>query len=370
VSSQARQQITELEVLGANVTTVSVDMTDSEQVNNMIATITQQGELAGVIHAAGCMDDGVLASMSWQRFAAVLAPKTLGAWNLHQACKTQPLDFLILYSSAASLLGPTAQANYAAANCFLDTLAVYRRAQGLPAMAINWGAWSTIGMAARAVNEKQLDARGMAGFAPEEGVAALAHLFKHPLEQVLVASIDWQRMLVQSEKNSFFERFSSTELSTELITDRTTELSTEFDLLERLAGLPIGEQKALITDVVKQQLVRILALASVDVVDEALGFFEMGMDSLTAVELRNALQTIVKKTLPTTLLFKYPTVVVLVDYLREDVLNDKTSNEVTTATNEEPALKVNISAQEVSDMSDDELAAMIDAELGELGEFN
>ncbi|WDE02523.1 type I polyketide synthase [Thalassomonas actiniarum] len=367
-SAQAQQQIAKLKALGASVLTIAVDMTEIAQVDAMMATIAGQGELAGVIHAAGTMDDGVLASMSWQRFAAVLAPKTLGAWNLHLACQSLALDFFILYSSAASVLAPTAQANYAAANSFLDMLAAYRRQLGLPAMAINWGAWSDIGLASRAVSDDQLDARGMAGIAPDEGLAVLAHLFKHPMDRVLVASIDWPRMLAQNGKLAIFERFAARE--------QTKDDASQLSLRERLADLPAGGQVALITEMVKQQLARVLALPSADAVDEELGFFEMGMDSLTAVELRNALQTMAKESLPSTLLFKYPTVSALVRYFSEEIFGlatEKASGQPLlpdSAEQEKPELSISAAAQEVSQMSDDELSAMIDAELGDLGELD
>ncbi|WP_111977550.1 SDR family NAD(P)-dependent oxidoreductase [Algibacillus agarilyticus] len=366
------KQVATLESLGANVQMISADITDSHQVNAMIESITQKRKLAGVIHAAGTMDDGVLASMTWPRFKSVLAPKTVGAWNLHQACINQPLDFFIMYSSAASLLGPTAQANYAAANGFLDQLASFRQNQNLPAMTINWGAWSSIGLAAQVVEESELDARGMASIKPEEGLSILEILINKPQTQVLVADIDWPKMLMKNPQIDFFEHFENFENFHD-----TVDIAIETSLFQQLQNMPASEQNALVTDLVKQQLVRVLALESIDLIDEELGFFEMGMDSLTAVELRNALQNIVKQNLPTTLLFKYPTVSVLVLFLIQDVLEltdtETKSDEfpLTTVESDEPTMEAtNTAAKEISDMSDDELAAMIDAELGDLGEFD
>ncbi|QYO65133.1 SDR family NAD(P)-dependent oxidoreductase [Leptolyngbya sp. 7M] len=145
---------------GVQVVTATVDVADRSQLaqclNNLESSLPPLG---GIIHAAGVLDDGMLHQQTWEKFAAVLRPKLLGAWNLHQLTQTQPLDFYVLFSSATALLGSPGQANHVAANVFLDSLAHYRRSLGLPALSINWGIWSEVGSAVARQAESRF--RGM-----------------------------------------------------------------------------------------------------------------------------------------------------------------------------------------------------------------
>ena len=362
---KAREQILAMEALGATIHCMQVDVTDARQVDAMIEMAAQSAQLGGVIHAAGALDDGLLASMSWPRFAAVLAPKTLGAWNMHHACRGRALDFFVLYSSAAAVLGPAGQASYAAANAFLDALAAYRSTLGLAAMAINWGAWSEIGMVARTPTDNQLESRGMRRISPAQALEILGHLFDHPVGQAVVAPIDWDRLLAQYGNHPLFEWFSAAAAS-------RSKTNPKIDLHDRLAGLPPVERRAVIMDVVKSVVARILGLESAQVVDEEGGFFEIGMDSLTAVEFRNALQVVVGANLPTTLLFKYSTVQALVCFLNDELLavdrGDGEASDIapTAAMTAIPAAHKSPDAEEVAGMSDEELSAMIEAEMRDL----
>ena len=139
---EAGAVIAELEQGGARVLVARADVThESELVRALKELQSELPPVCGVIHAAGMLDDGILMNQSWERFAPVLAPKVQGAWNLHRLTRDLPLDFFVLFSSAASLLGSPGQGNYAAANAFLDALAHHRRGLGLPALSINWGPW-------------------------------------------------------------------------------------------------------------------------------------------------------------------------------------------------------------------------------------
>src|SRR4029078_1607065 len=132
---------------GAVVTVVNADVADRAALASVIAGV--ELPLGGVVHSAGALDDGVLLQQNWQRFQTVAAAKVIGSWHLHELTRELPLDFFVLFSSTASLLGHPAKSNSAAANGFLDALAHYRRAQRLPAISINWGPWEGIGLAAR-----------------------------------------------------------------------------------------------------------------------------------------------------------------------------------------------------------------------------
>ena len=133
-------QIQELEQAGAIVTPLCADVSDESQMRTVLGDLAIAAPpLLGIIHAAGVLEDGVLQQQTWERFRRVMAPKVQGAWNLHVFTQNQSLDFFVLFSSSASILGAAGQANYGAANAFLDALATYRRSQGLPGLSINWG---------------------------------------------------------------------------------------------------------------------------------------------------------------------------------------------------------------------------------------
>ena len=368
-SVAAQQRIAAIEALGAQVQCMQADMADAHRVAQIVETAARIAPLSGVIHAAGSLDDAALTAMNWSQVATVLAPKVAGAWNLHRACAEHSLDFFVMYSSLASVLAPVGQANYAAANGFLDALAHYRRRLGLPAMTINWGPWSAIGQAMQRTSEAQLRQLGMGAIAPAQGVAVLAHLFDHPTAQVLVAAMDWDAMPEALAQRPLFANFRRH-------TAATQDAGNDGGLQARLQGLPQGEQRAQVLEAVKVAVARILGLESARVVEEDVGFFDMGMDSLTAVELRNALQAAAGVNLPTTLLFKYPTVQALTAFLADEIFGSNAAAASVAAVDAKPveskpseaaARPVDaVTAESVSEMTDEELAAMIDAEMSGL----
>src|SRR5439155_12266753 len=147
--------------------------------------------LRGIVHAAGVLDDGLLVQQDWRRFEAVMAPKVRGAWNLHTATENVPLDFFVLFSSAASLLGSPAQASYAAANAFLDALAHHRRGRGLAASSIQWGPWKEVGLAAaKAERGERLAQLGMGSLRPEEALDAFGALLEARVVEAGVLALD------------------------------------------------------------------------------------------------------------------------------------------------------------------------------------
>ncbi len=149
--------------------------------------------LRGIIHAAGVLDDGIISQQNWSRFERVWAPKANGAWNLHVLTQDQPLDFFVLFSSAAALIGSAGQSNYTAANEFLDGLASYRQANGLPATSINWGAWSDVGMAATLKKDDHGRKREGESISPAEGVILLEKLLtQHPVH-IGVVPMNWNK---------------------------------------------------------------------------------------------------------------------------------------------------------------------------------
>lgn len=192
-----RAAIDVLERSGAEVVVARADVAQEEQVASVLAQISDSmPPLRGIIHAAGILDDSLLLNLDRERFAAVMAPKVQGAWNLHALTLNKQLDFFVLFSSVASVLGSPGQGSYAAANAFLDALAHQRQALRLPALTINWGPWASVGMAAQANRGQRLAIRGIDAIAPQHGLQALEQLLlSQDAAQVMVVSANWQQIL-------------------------------------------------------------------------------------------------------------------------------------------------------------------------------
>ena len=179
--TEALKAIAAMEERGAVVTVARGDVSRPSDVERIFSEIESKSiPLRGIIHAAGILDDGVLMQQQWPRFAKVLAPKVRGAWLLHHCSRDLPLDFFILFSSVSAVLGSAGQANYAAANAFMDALAHYRRAQGLPGLSINWGPWDKIGMAAglKGQDRSRMADRGISPIDPEHGLKVVDLLLR------------------------------------------------------------------------------------------------------------------------------------------------------------------------------------------------
>jgi NADPH:quinone reductase-like Zn-dependent oxidoreductase len=186
--------IDEMRKAGAQVAAIRADVARREEVRRALEEVdNSMPPLKGIIHAAGVLDDGMLAEMDIERFAYVMGPKISGAWNLHLETLDRGLDLFLLFSSAASLLGSPGQANYSAANAFLDALAHHRRASGLPAMSINWGPWAEVGLAARPDRGGRLALHGIGSITPSQGVEILELLLKQNAAQVGVMPVDWRQ---------------------------------------------------------------------------------------------------------------------------------------------------------------------------------
>jgi acyl transferase domain-containing protein/acyl-CoA synthetase (AMP-forming)/AMP-acid ligase II len=237
--------------------------------------------LEGVVHAAGVVDDGILHRQTGARFAAVLSPKVLGAWNLHHATLDLPLRHFILFSSVASLFGSAGQTAYAAGNAFLDSLAHVRHAAGLPATAINWSAWS--GRAADPAVARQLARRGLRPIPVTGGMTALPRALSLGVPQVAI-----------------LPRTSAAPDVMPAVRAREPALAR---LLESLPG---GERVPALARHIVESLAAILGRPAEEL-DPARGFFDQGVDSLTVVELRNRLQRDLQQPMPVTVAFDFPT---------------------------------------------------------------
>jgi acyl transferase domain-containing protein/NADPH:quinone reductase-like Zn-dependent oxidoreductase/NAD(P)-dependent dehydrogenase (short-subunit alcohol dehydrogenase family)/acyl carrier protein len=278
--------------------------------------------LRGIIHSVGVLDDGASLQQTWERFAKVLAPKVDGAWLLHQLTQDLLLDFFVLYSSMAALLGSRGQGNHAAANAFLDALAHHRRALGQPATSIQWGAWSEIGAAARESIGERMATHGIGTITPQRGLRALESIMAQDLTEIGVFPVDWSRYAQQFSTGGAPPFLA--ELTGEVpVAIRHASGATEPSLLlQQLANAPLSKRRHLLLEYARAQALRVLGLDSSHTIDPEQPLRELGLDSLMAVEMRNLLGfgLGLKRTLPATLLFDHPTVNAVVDYLANDVL--------------------------------------------------
>ncbi|NET68996.1 MAG: SDR family NAD(P)-dependent oxidoreductase [Moorea sp. SIO1G6] len=324
-SATAQEIIDQLEQARCQVSVLLGDISVEQDVAQIIQQIqTSLPTLKGVIHAAGVLDDATLQQMSWDNFAKVIAPKVTGTWHLHQFTQHLPLDFFVCFSSMASLIGSPGQGNYAAANTFMDAIAHYRRAIGLSGLSINWGPWSSGGMAARlgAQHQNRIDTSGISDIAPEQGMYALEELLGNQslIEQVGVISVKWSLLAQQWSNINNSSLLRELLQKEELQEQQVLKQKADREILEKLETASEGERQEILREYIRGQVAQVLGLSSSQLPEMNLGFMEMGMDSLTTVELKNRLQAQLGTALPGTVAMEYPTIETLSQYILKEVM--------------------------------------------------
>ncbi len=315
---EAEEAIRALRQRGATVRVELADMTDQGAIDGMLARIERDlPPLGGVIHSVGVLSDGALPNQSWERFERVLWPKVLGAWHLHRATMDRDLDFFTLFSSRVGVMGNPGQTNHASANAFLDQLAGHRRALGLPGQAIAWGAWSDIGEAAEQRDriDRQRSALGGRWFTPQQGMRAFDRLVRQDATTSVVMSMDWDvfEEAVEDPPPMLEDLLSAASEA------RAGDDASSEDVLTRLRGTLAAEREDLLVSFVQGEVQAVLRLSSAPA--PTVGFFDLGMDSLMAVELRNRLNRAFSGTYtaPNTLVFDYPNIAELATHLAEEL---------------------------------------------------
>jgi acyl transferase domain-containing protein/acyl carrier protein len=323
-SPAAAARIADLEARGARVIVAQVDVARRADAAALLERLEAEWPpLRGVVHAAGIADDSLLAQQDWMRFENVLAPKLAGAWNLHSLTRHLPLDFFLLFSAGAALLGSAGQGSYAAANAFLDALAFHRRALGLTGLSINWGAWAEVGMAARMgrAHHERWQSLGMATIQPEQGVQALAQLLSTPVTQAAVIPIQWEvfsRALTSAPP--FLRDLLAAAAPATGKAQPLGKVEARPQWIDRLQQADPAGRQNLLEELVRGHVAGVLGLGAAHSIDPSQALTEMGLDSLMAVELSNRLRASLNHPLPSTLAFEQRTVSALVGYLSAAVL--------------------------------------------------
>ena len=303
----------ELAERGTEVTVTACDIADREALARVLAGIPAELPLTAVVHAAGVATPGTVNDASMAEFADVLSGKVAGAAHLDQLLGDQPLDAFVLFSSNAAVWGSGTQGAYAAANAFLDGLAEQRRARGLTATSVAWGAWDGGGMSTFSTQiQVQLSQSGLSLMPPDMAISALVQAVEHDETCVVITDMHWDRFAPR------FTSLRSSPLLAELpevrqaINRPDSEATTGAErpvpeLIQRLVGLPEAEQSRLLVELVRTEASTVLGHSTTSTVTAGRAFKEVGFDSLTAVELRSRLTVATGVRLPAAVVFDYPT---------------------------------------------------------------
>jgi acyl carrier protein len=287
--------------------------------------------------------------------------KVQGAWNLHEQTKDLDLDFFILYSSISSLLGSAQLAHYSAANSFLDGLATYRRSLNLPAISINWGPWENAGLVQSTAGSDKVSTSGFLTLPAAEALDALEHALVLNLPQIAVVKANWRvlkNMFSAHREQPIFDQLIQQPAHSE--SDSTSEL------LGQLCDMPVWNRAEALSDYIVQQVCTLLEISDYTTIDTKRGFFDFGMDSLMAVSLRTRLEQQLNCKLAASTIFDFPSVEQLTNYLLSLLFEDPQPAAPLDGKSDEKSITSVNTPESQNELSDSEIAALIDGELSSL----
>ncbi|MCP4262402.1 MAG: SDR family NAD(P)-dependent oxidoreductase [Planctomycetes bacterium] len=329
ISSYSDQEvIDQMEQKGAKILIIKVDVADQLALNHALDNVPAiMPPLRGIIHAAGMLDDGMLMGQNWDRFERVMEAKVYGAWNLHQRTTDMEIDFFVMFSSAASLLGNQGQSNYAAANAFLDGLAHYRKSYGLTATSINWGPWEQRdGMAASASADDRLSKQGFKPIQSEKGLAVLDRILSTNTVQVGAIACDWSKYFSQlTSEQALFANWQRIQKE---------QPAKQIELLQKIEKARPEEKHTILLNFVTETAQQAIGIDTSNIMDTNKPLMDLGMDSLMAVEIRNSLGKGLDTSLPVSLLFNYPTVNEITMYLEQKIIKSNEEHSGTAQSDE------------------------------------
>ena len=342
----AREAIERLRLAGAEAETFAADVSDRADVSRLLTSVSAtMPPLRGIVHAAGVLDDGVLLQQTWDRFRTVMAPKIEGACNLHVLTEDVPLDFFVCFSSVASLVGNAGQGNYAAANAFMDVLAYHRQASGRPGLSINWGPWDEVGMAASGGRRQQrLSDQGFRPIAPEQGLRVFSRLLHKKAAQVGVVPVNWQAFLKMNPACAIFLGKVA-----QVTAPGPRTASRVPDIRGTLAQA--RDPRSVLAQHVRSVVSQVLGMQDTAEIDPRARLFDLGLESLMAVELRGRFEESLGCPLRPTVLFDYPTIESLSEHLAGKILEARPATTVPAA-----AAPAASPVDEFEELGEDEIA--------------
>lgn len=321
-SDETEAAVSALRHAGAEVRVAAADVTRTSDIARLVQDIEgTMPPLRGVIHCAGLAGAGTVLGQRWDSFARVLAPKLAGAWHLHAHTRATPLDLFVLFSSIGGLTGAPGQSDYAAGNAFLDALAHHRAQAGLPALSVDWGQWSEVGMAARleTAASERVSAAGLQPIAPAEGMRMLGRLLAQERAQVVAAPVAWAHFLRAfghgGPPPTYADLGAGTPISGEVSPTRESPAPPPWPAL--LRATPQAERHARLRRLVADEVVRALGLDPSAPVPTEHSLHDLGLTSLIALDLTRALSARSGCELSASLLFNHPTVAAVSAHLAE-----------------------------------------------------
>ncbi|MCP3102823.1 type I polyketide synthase [Myxococcus sp. K15C18031901] len=353
-TEEVRRQLALLEAQGVSVRIVLGDVCSAEVVSRVLTESHGAPPVRGIFHAAGVLRDATLGHQSMTHLLEVLAPKVQGAWNLHRLSAGLELDCFVCFSSVASLLGSPGQANYVAANAFLDALAHLRQSQGLPALTLDWGSWDEVGMAARLAREGSAPGgdSGLGRISVAQGLDVLERLLGEGHAQLAVLPVDWLRLAARwpgLARQALVQGFVG----------GSVPGARPSDFRARLEGAAPHQRRPLLHQHVAGLVARTLGLPESERLSGRERLFDLGFDSLLAVELKNRLAASLGRALRSTLVFDFPSVEGLVGHLATELgLAAESQSPEASRSSERETL-----AAQIQGLSEQELTSLIDHEL-------
>ncbi|ARV62851.1 short-chain dehydrogenase [Nostocales cyanobacterium HT-58-2] len=361
-TAEAQTAITHLEKMGAKVLAAQADITQEQDLLHLLKQVqATMPPLRGIIHAAGIVEYKTLPSLQWQSLEAVLRPKVIGTWLLHEFTQNIQLDFFVVFSSIASVWGSKGQAHYAAANAFLDSFAHYRQGQGMPTLGVNWGPWGGGGMASEEA-QSWLTRTGIGVLQPEQALTALGLLLGSNTVQATVAQVDWKLFKGLYEARGRRALLEEMQVQASANKQQSTVTSA---LVTQLQAVPVSDARAMLTAYLQSAVGKVLGFEASQLPNPQQGFFEMGMDSLMAIDLKSRLDESLGTTLPSTITFECPTIADLVKYLGREILgweNSSVSNVISSSDEEVRAATI----EEIQQLTTEAVEALIAEELAGL----
>ncbi|WP_107667151.1 type I polyketide synthase [Cyanothece sp. BG0011] len=350
----------QLKAQGATITLAKADVSNYQQLAKVFEQIQRDlPPLRGIIHAAGVLEDGTLATMTWERFNKVLSPKVAGAWNLHRLSADLTLDFFINFSSAAALVGSPGQGNYAVANAFLDGLAHYRQSLGLPGISLQWGPWAEIGMANRLgeSHRLRLEKQGVSQITPEKGLELLQRLLQSEQDCLGILSVNWTQFAQE------FPLGTQTPFFSQLIDQITPSAPQKHQslgvgqVLGQLETATVDNYDEVLLDYVINTVTKILGLDPSQLqMNQPLD--EIGLDSLMSAELKNSLSSGLKIDIPMVLFIEGVTIANLMAEIKQLLGDTQASASIPTESTPQEDLSAQL-LDNLDQLSDEEVEKLL-----------
>ena len=322
----AEKKLEQLKADGAEVIIVKSDVADMASLEASMAPY--KTSLKGVLHSAGLLEDKMFLDLSWEDFEKVLKSKVDGAWNLHQLTKGMPnLEQFVLFSSITSIMGNAGQANYGAANAFMDRLSEERLNMGLPSVSVNWGPWAEVGMAANLKGaEKAMAAVGFGMVTPKRGLEAFTQVLQMKEQSTVgVFSLVWDNLM---DNRPLSKKFVTGAVPKSANKPKASK-GGDTEFTRKLKGLSGGKMDKALVEFLRRCLVSVLGLDDPSTIGMKQPFKDMGVDSLTSVELKDFISSGVGQKLPGTVVFDYPNLESMLGFLKKFLKLDGSGSKAT-----------------------------------------